>query len=181
MRFVPTAITNVLIIDPKMFGDTRGFFFESYNRRQFVDLIGRDIDFVHDNLSRSAKNVLRGLHYHIQQPLGKLVRVVQVEELDVAVDTRKSSPTFGRWIGKILSADNKQQLWVSEGFTHGFVVLSEIAEFLYKATAHYAPKYERCIRWNDATLNINWPINVALTLSAKDKEAQELATAEVFA
>ncbi|MBH2008516.1 MAG: dTDP-4-dehydrorhamnose 3,5-epimerase [Xanthomonadaceae bacterium] len=181
MNCIPTAIPEVLIIEPKVFGDERGFFFESFNRRQFTEMIGRDVDFVQDNHSRSAKNVLRGLHYQIQQPQGKLVHVVQGEVFDVAVDLRKSSPSFGQWVGQILSAENKRQLWVPEGFAHGFVVLSDTAEFLYKTTDYYAPAHERCILWNDTTLQVEWPKGIQPILSAKDREAQEFATAEVFA
>lgn len=181
MKATPLAIPDVVLIEPKVFGDDRGFFFESFNQAKFEAAIGKKVNFVQDNHSRSARNVLRGLHYQIRQPQGKLVRVVQGEVFDVAVDLRKSSPTFGHWVGEILSAENKRQLWVPEGFAHGFVVLSETAEFLYKTTDYYAPEHERSIRWSDATLNIKWPIDVAPTLSAKDREAQELAMAEVFA
>ena len=181
MKATPLAIRDVILIEPKVFGDERGFFFESFNRRQFAELIGRDVDFVQDNHSRSVKNVLRGLHYQIQQPQGKLVRVVQGEVFDVVVDVRKSSPTFGQWVGEILSVDNKKQLWVPEGFAHGFVVLSDTAECLYKATDYYAPAYERCLAWNDITLNIRWPIDGRPTLSTKDAEGLALSMAEVFA
>jgi dTDP-4-dehydrorhamnose 3,5-epimerase len=175
------AIPNVLIIEPKVFGDERGFFFESFNRRQFADLIERDVDFVQDNHSRSSKNVLRGLHYQIQQPQGKLVRVVQGAVFDVAVDIRRSSPTFGQHVGVELSAENKRMLWVPEGFAHGFVVLSDTAECLYKTTDYYASAYERCLAWNDITLNIRWPIDGRPTLSTKDVEGLALSMAEVFA
>jgi dTDP-4-dehydrorhamnose 3,5-epimerase len=181
VNVIPTAIPDVLIIEPKVFGDERGFFFESFNRRQFADLIGRNVDFVQDNHSRSAKNVLRGLHYQIQQPQGKLVRVVQGTVFDVAVDIRKSSPTFGQWVGEVLSAENKRQMWVPEGFAHGFVVISETAEFLYKTTDYYAPQHERCIAWNDSTLKVDWPIEKQPSLSGKDEQGQSLLTAEVFA
>ncbi len=181
MKITPTAIPDVLVIEPKVFGDERGFFFESFNQAKFESFIGRQVNFVQDNHSRSAKNVLRGLHYQIQQPQGKLVRVVQGEVFDVAVDIRKSSATFGKWVGEVLSADNKKQLWVPEGFAHGFVVLSEAAEFLYKTTDYYAPEYERSIVWNDPTINIKWPINGEPILSAKDQQAKTLATAEHFA
>jgi len=181
MKCIPTAIPEVLIIEPQVFGDERGFFFESFNRRRFTEMIGRDVDFVQDNHSRSAKNVLRGLHYQIQQPQGKLVRVVQGEVFDVAVDVRKSSPTFGQWVGEILSAENKRQLWVPAGFAHGFVVLSENAEFLYKTTDYYAPAYERCIRWNDPTLQIKWPQGIQPILSDKDASGALFTAAEVFA
>lgn len=181
MNCIPTTIPEVLIIEPKVFGDERGFFFESFNRRQFTEMIGRDVDFVQDNHSRSAKNVLRGLHYQIQQPQGKLVRVVQGEVFDVAVDIRKSSPTFGQWVGEILSAENKRQLWIPEGFAHGFVVLSDTAEFLYKTTDYYAPAHERCILWNDTTLQIEWPKGIQAILSAKDAQGSTFTEAEVFA
>ena len=181
MKITPTAIPDVLIIEPKVFGDERGFFFESFNQAKFESFIGRQVNFVQDNHSKSVKNVLRGLHYQIQQPQGKLVRVVQGEVFDVAVDIRKSSPTFGKWVGEVLSADNKKQLWVPEGFAHGFVVLSEFAEFLYKTTDYYAPEFERSIVWNDPTIAVKWPISGEPTLSAKDQQAKTLATAEHFA
>lgn len=181
MKIIPTSIPDVLIIEPKVFGDERGFFFESFNQAKFESFIGRQVNFVQDNHSKSVKNVLRGLHYQIQQPQGKLVRVVQGEVFDVAVDIRKSSPTFGKWVGEVLSADNKKQLWVPEGFAHGFVVLSEFAEFLYKTTDYYAPEFERSIVWNDPTIAVKWPISGEPTLSAKDQQAKTLATAEHFA
>lgn len=154
MTITQTDIPDVLIIEPKVFGDDRGFFFESFNQKQFEQAIGRSVAFVQDNHSRSAKNVLRGLHYQIQHPQGKLVRVVHGEVFDVAVDIRKGSPTFGKWVGVVLSAENKKQLWVPEGFAHGFVVLSETAEFLYKTTDYWYPEHERSIVWNDTALNI---------------------------
>lgn len=181
MKITPASIPDVLIIEPKVFGDERGFFFESFNQAKFEAAIGRQVNFVQDNHSKSAKNVLRGLHYQIQQPQGKLVRVVQGEVFDVAVDIRKSSPTFGKWVGDVLSADNKKQLWVPEGFAHGFVVLSETAEFLYKTTDYYAPEYERSIVWNDPAIDVKWPIDGEPILSAKDQQAKTLATAEHFA
>jgi len=181
LKIIPTSIPDVLIIEPKVFGDERGFFFESFNQAKFESFIGRQVNFVQDNHSKSVKNVLRGLHYQIQQPQGKLVRVVQGEVFDVAVDIRKSSPTFGKWVGEVLSADNKKQLWVPEGFAHGFVVLSEAAEFLYKTTDYYAPEHERSILWNDLAIAIKWPINGEPILSAKDQQAKTLATAEHFA
>ena len=181
MRVIPTAIHDVLIIEPKVFGDDRGFFFESFNYRQFAELVGRDVNFVQDNHSRSAKNVLRGLHYQIQQPQGKLVRVVQGAVFDVALDIRKSSATFGQHVALELSAENKRMLWIPEGFAHGFMVISEIAEFLYKTTDYYAPEYERSIVWNDPALAIQWPIQDEPTLSVKDRQAQLLAVAECFA
>lgn len=180
MNATRLAIPDVTLFEPKVFGDDRGFFFESFNQKQFEAAVGRSVSFVQDNHSRSARNVLRGLHYQIQQPQGKLVRVSQGEVFDVAVDLRRSSPTFGRWVGEILSAENKKQLWVPEGFGHGFVVLSDTAEFLYKTTAYYAPEHERSIMWNDPTLNIEWPIQGDPILSAKDAKAVALAQAEVF-
>lgn len=181
MNVISTAISDVMIIEPKVFGDDRGFFFESFNSRQFAELIGRNVDFVQDNHSRSAKNVLRGLHYQIQQPQGKLVRVVQGIVFDVAVDIRRSSPTFGQHIGVELSAENKRMFWVPEGFAHGFVVLSDTAEFLYKTTHYWAPEFERSIAWNDPALGIQWPIQGEPTLSAKDQQALSLEKAELFA
>ena len=181
MKATALAISDVLIIEPKVFGDERGFFFESFNRRQFAELIGRNVDFVQDNHSRSAKNVLRGLHYQIQQPQGKLVRVVQGTVFDVAVDIRRSSPTFGQHVGVELSADNKRMLWVPEGFAHGFVVLSDTAEFLYKTTDYWAPELERSVAWNDPDIGIQWPIQGEPSLSVKDQQAKALAEAEHFA
>ena len=181
MKCSPLAIPEVVLIEPNVFGDERGFFFESFNQARFEAAIGRSVQFVQDNHSRSAKNVLRGLHYQIQQPQGKLVRVVQGEVFDVAVDLRKSSPTFGKWVGEILSAENKRQLWVPEGFAHGFVVLSESAEFLYKTTDYYAPQHERCILWNDATLGIAWPQGIQPVLSAKDAKGLPFRESEAFA
>lgn len=180
MNVTRLAIPDVLLIEPRVFGDERGFFFESYNQAQFEAAIGRPVTFVQDNHSRSARNVLRGLHYQIRQPQGKLVRVVQGEVFDVAVDIRKSSPTFGQWVGEILSAENKRQMWVPEGFAHGFLVLSESAEFLYKTTDYYAPEHERCIMWNDNTLDIDWSVEVAPALSPKDIQGQSFINAEVF-
>ncbi|RCX08998.1 dTDP-4-dehydrorhamnose 3,5-epimerase [Extensimonas vulgaris] len=177
----PSALPEVLILEPKVFGDERGFFFESYNRRDFAQATGVQVEFVQDNHSRSAKNVLRGLHYQVQQPQGKLVRVVQGEVYDVAVDVRKSSAHFGRWVGVHLSAENKRQLWIPAGFAHGFVVLSDAAEFLYKTTDYYAPAHERCIRWDDPAIGIRWPIAAPPILAAKDAAGMLLAEAEVFA
>ncbi|MFM2035213.1 MAG: dTDP-4-dehydrorhamnose 3,5-epimerase [Pseudomonadota bacterium] len=169
MKATPTAIADVLLIEPKVFGDERGFFFESFNQRAFNQATGLNLDFVQDNHSKSGQGVLRGLHYQVQQPQGKLVRVVAGEVFDVAVDIRPDSPTFGQWVGEILSADNKLQLWVPPGLAHGFLVLSETAEFLYKTTDYYAPEHERCIAWNDPTLAIAWPaMNEGPKLSAKD-------------
>ncbi|WP_047550623.1 dTDP-4-dehydrorhamnose 3,5-epimerase [Methylotenera sp. G11] len=181
MKVTLTAIPEVLIVEPKVFGDNRGFFFESFNQAEFELAVGRQVNFVQDNHSRSVQNVLRGLHYQIQQPQGKLVRVVQGEVFDVAVDLRESSLTFGKWVGEILSADNKKQLWIPEGFAHGFVVLSETAEFLYKTTDYYAPEFERSIAWNDPAIGIQWPIECKPTLSAKDQQAKTLAISESFA
>lgn len=181
MQVTPQSIPEVLLIEPKVFGDARGFFFESFNQRQFTDALQREVHFVQDNHSRSAQHVLRGLHYQIQQPQGKLVRVIQGEVFDVAVDIRKSSPTFGRWVGVRLSADNKHQLWIPEGFAHGFLVLSETAEFLYKTTDYYAPQFERTIRWNDPSLAIAWPVDAEPRLSSKDQQGSLLHQAELFA
>lgn len=181
MKATPLAIPDVILIEPKVFGDERGFFFESFNQAQFEQAIGKPVQFVQDNHSRSARNVLRGLHYQIQQPQGKLVRVVQGEVFDVAVDLRKSSKTFGQWVGGILSAKNKRQVWIPEGFAHGFVVLSDTAEFLYKTTDHYAPAHERCILWNDVALAIQWPAGFQPILSAKDAQGKAFVDAEVFA
>jgi dTDP-4-dehydrorhamnose 3,5-epimerase len=180
MIVTPTALPEVLIIEPRVFGDERGFFFESFNARDFAKATGLERNFVQDNHSKSAKGVLRGLHYQLQQPQGKLVRVTQGEVFDVAVDIRKSSPNFGKWVGVNLSAANARQLWVPEGFAHGFVVLSETAEFLYKTTDYYAPAHERCIVWNDPKLAIVWPIDHAPSLSAKDLAGQSFELAEVF-
>lgn len=180
MNVIATAIPDVLIIEPKVFGDERGFFFESFNQAQFDLAIGRQLNFVQDNHSRSAKNVLRGLHYQIQQPQGKLVRVVQGAVFDVAVDIRKSSSTFGQHVALELSAENKRMLWIPEGFAHGFLVLSETAEFLYKTTDYYAPEHERSIAWNDPAIGIEWPIQCAPTLSGKDQQARLLLDAEHF-
>jgi dTDP-4-dehydrorhamnose 3,5-epimerase len=177
MNVIKTAIPDVFIIEPKVFGDERGFFFESFNHAQFEAAVGRKIDFVQDNHSKSAKGVLRGLHYQVKQPQGKLVRVVVGEVFDVAVDLRKSSPTFGKWVGVILSAENKKQLWVPEGFAHGFVTLSDSAEFLYKTTDYYAPEFERCIKWDDTSIAIDWPLEHPI-LSPKDKIAQSLINSE---
>lgn len=168
MRCTPTAIPDALILEPKVFGDDRGFFYESYNQQAIQAATGLDVTFVQDNHSKSARNVLRGLHYQVEQPQGKLVRVVQGEVFDVAVDIRKGSKTFGLWVGQILSAENKKQLWVPPGLAHGFVVLSETAEFLYKTTDYYAPAHERCIAWNDPDLAINWQMQGEPLLSAKD-------------
>lgn len=180
MQVIPTAIPDVLIIEPKVFGDARGFFYESFNQRAFNEATGLDVQFVQDNHSRSAKGVLRGLHYQIEHAQGKLVRVVQGAVFDVAVDIRKSSPTFGKWVGVELSADNYRQLWVPAGFAHGFLVLSESADFLYKTTDYYHPEYERSIRWDDPTLAIDWPLEVKPVLSSKDEQASSFIDAVVF-
>jgi dTDP-4-dehydrorhamnose 3,5-epimerase len=180
MKATPLAISDVVLFEPKVFGDDRGFFFESFNDAQFSAAVGKEVTFVQDNHSRSVKNVLRGLHYQIQQPQGKLVRVVAGEVFDVVVDIRKSSPSFGQWVGEVLSAENKRQLWVPEGFAHGFVVLSEFAEFLYKTTDYYAPAHERCIAWNDPALDIKWPVSGEPALSGKDQQGLLLSNAEVF-
>lgn len=181
MKIIPIAIPDVLILEPKVFGDARGFFFESFNQRAFNQATGMDVQFVQDNHSRSARGVLRGLHYQIQQPQGKLVRVVRGAVFDVTVDLRRSSATFGQWVGVELSEDNHRQLWVPPGFAHGFVVTSESADFLYKTTDYYAPEHERCIAWNDPAIGIQWPIEYIPQLSAKDRAGQSLANAEVFA
>lgn len=180
MQVVQTAIPEVLIIEPQVYGDERGFFFESFNQQKFEALTGVKTDFVQDNHSRSAANVLRGLHYQIQQPQGKLVRVVAGEVFDVAVDLRRQSATFGKWVGVVLSAENKRQLWVPPGFAHGFLVLKEGTEFLYKTTDYYAPQHERCIRWNDPQIGIEWPLADAPVLSAKDQTGVDLSVADVF-
>jgi len=168
MKKVGTDIPDVFIVEPKVFGDDRGFFFESFNQRQWEETTGVKTNFVQDNHSRSVKGVLRGLHYQIKQPQGKLVRCVLGEVFDVAVDIRKSSPTFGKWVGVVLSAENKRQFWVPEGFAHGFLVLSDVAEFLYKTTDYYAPEHERCIIWNDPDIGIKWPFEGNPNLSKKD-------------
>ena len=181
MKTTKLDIPDVVLFEPRVFGDDRGFFFESFNHKVFEEVIGRPVKFVQDNHSRSAKGVLRGMHYQIQQPQGKLVRVVQGEVFDVAVDMRKSSPTFGQWVGAHLSAENKHQLWVPEGFAHGFVVLSESAEFLYKTTDYYAPQYERSLAWDDPSVAIEWPYQGEPVLSAKDQKASTLEEADTFA
>src|SRR5687767_15088077 len=168
MKVTP-LLADALLLEPKVFGDERGFFFESYNQRHFEEAIGRQVTFVQDNHSRSMRNVLRGLHYQIQQPQGKLVRVVAGEVFDVTVDLRRSSPTYGQWASALLSGENKRQLWIPEGFAHGFLVLSDHAEFLYKTTDYWAPQHERCIAWNDPSLAITWPLATEAKLSAKDR------------
>lgn len=181
MQAIATELADVLILQPKVFGDERGFFFESFNARAFEQATGLKREFVQDNHSGSQRGVLRGLHYQLQQPQGKLVRVTAGAVYDVAVDLRRGSTTFGRWVGVHLSAENKRQLWVPEGFAHGFLVLSEFAEFLYKTTSYYAPEHERCIRWNDPTLGIDWPLDGLPQLSAKDQAGCDFSAAECFA
>ena len=171
MKATPLAIPDVFLIEPQVFGDKRGFFFESYNQAKFEQAIGRKLTFVQDNHSKSSKGVLRGLHFQDPKPQGKLVRVTQGEVFDVAVDIRKGSPTFGKWVAEILSAENKKQLWIPEGLAHGFLVLSETSEFLYKTTDYYAPEDEKCIAWDDPTLSIPWPLNGSPKLSAKDQQS----------
>ena len=181
MNVTLTAIPDVLIIEPKVFGDTRGFFYESFNQQAFNVATGMDYRFVQDNHSRSNRGVLRGLHYQIEQPQGKLARVARGRVFDVAVDIRKSSPTFGQWVGVELSEDNHRQLWVPPGFAHGFLVLSESADFLYKTTDYYAPRHERCIAWNDPAIGIKWPIGQLPILAAKDQAGKLLVNGETFA
>ena len=176
----PTHIPDVLILEPKVFGDSRGFFFESFNQQDFQQVTGLDVNFVQDNHSRSAKGVLRGLHYQIKQPQGKLVRVVRGAVFDVAVDLRKSSATFGQWVGVELTEDNHKQLWVPPGFAHGFVVLSETADFLYKTTDYWYPEHERSLLWCDSSVGIKWPFHFVPQLAVKDAEAKLLSQAEVF-
>ena len=180
MKTVETALPGVLLLEPKVFGDDRGFFYESYNERLFRQATGLDAHFVQDNHSRSAKGVLRGLHFQVCQPQGKLVRCVAGEVFDVAVDLRRESPTLGRWVGVHLSADNKRQVWIPAGFAHGFLVLSEMAEFLYKTTDYYAPQHERAIAWNDPALGIDWPLAAPPLLSNKDAAAPRFVDAELF-
>ena len=180
-KVTPTAIPDLFILEPNVFGDSRGFFFESFNAKNFAQATGLNVNFVQDNHSRSSKGVLRGLHYQVQQTQGKLVHVTQGAVFDVAVDIRKSSPTFGKWVGYELSDSNHRQLWIPHGFAHGFMVLSESADFLYKTTDYYAPAHERCIAWNDPRIGINWPEGITPLLSAKDQQGLALAEAEVFA
>lgn len=181
MKVTPTAIPDVLVIEPRVFGDARGFFYESFNQNAFRQATGLSLNFVQDNHSRSARGVLRGLHYQIEQPQGKLVRVVRGAVFDVVVDIRRRSPTFGQWVGMELTEDNHKQLWVPPGFAHGFMVTSDSADFLYKTTDYYAPQHERCIAWNDPAIGIVWPPGAAPQLSAKDLAGKPLASAEVFA
>ncbi|MCZ8064983.1 MAG: dTDP-4-dehydrorhamnose 3,5-epimerase [Microcystis sp. LE17-20D] len=180
MKVIPTEIPDVLIIEPQVYGDDRGFFLESFNQKDFREKTGVNTTFVQDNHSMSLKNVLRGLHYQIPNPQGKLVRVVSGSVFDVAVDARKSSPTFGQWVGCVLSAENKRIFWVPEGFAHGFLVLSDRAEFLYKTTNYYYPQYEKTILWNDADLGIDWPLDTPPILSPKDQAGQPFKSVEVF-
>ncbi|TRV14951.1 MAG: dTDP-4-dehydrorhamnose 3,5-epimerase [Microcystis wesenbergii Mw_MB_S_20031200_S109] len=180
MKVIPTEIPDVLIIEPQVYGDDRGFFLESFNQKDFREKTGVNTTFVQDNHSMSLKNVLRGLHYQIPNPQGKLVRVVSGSVFDVAVDARKSSPTFGQWVGCVLSAENKRIFWVPEGFAHGFLVLSDRAEFLYKTTNYYYPQYEKTILWNDADLGIDWPLEIPPILSPKDQAGQPFKSVEVF-
>ena len=181
MKATPLAIADVLLIEPTVYGDERGFFFESFNQARFESALGEQLDFVQDNHSRSARGVLRGLHYQIEKPQGKLVRVTHGAVFDVAVDIRKSSATFGQWVGAELSAQNHKQLWVPLGFAHGFMVLSDSADFLYKTSEYYAPAHERCIVWNDPTIGINWPdIGSEPVLSAKDRQGLTLEQAPLF-
>ncbi|BBP04942.1 dTDP-4-dehydrorhamnose 3,5-epimerase [Sulfuriferula plumbiphila] len=180
MNIIPTEIPDVLVLEPKVFGDARGFFYESYNRRAMTGA-GIPDDFVQDNHSRSAKGVLRGLHYQIQNTQGKLVRVISGSVYDVAVDLRKSSPTFGKWVGMELSAENKRMAWIPKGFAHGFLVISDSAEFLYKTTDYWAPQFERSLLWNDPALGITWPLHGEPALAAKDAAGLPLAQCEVFA
>jgi dTDP-4-dehydrorhamnose 3,5-epimerase len=180
MKIQSTEISEVLLIEPKVFGDARGFFFESYNRRDFARATGINVEIVQDNHSKSGRGVLRGLHYQIRQPQGKLVRVIAGEVWDVAVDLRRSSPTFGRWVGFTLSAESKRMAWIPPGFAHGFVVTSESAEFLYKTTDYYAPEHERAILWSDPQLAIRWPITGEPLVADKDRKASLLRDAELF-
>lgn len=180
MQITPTAIADVLVLEPKVFGDARGFFFESYNRQAFNEATGLAVDFVQDNHSKSAQGVLRGLHYQIAHPQGKLVRVTQGAVFDVAVDIRRGSPTFGQYVGVELSAENKKQMWIPPGFAHGFLVLTESAEFLYKTTDFYYPEHERCLAWDDPQLAIAWPLEAPPVLSAKDRQGALLGEANIF-
>ncbi len=180
MKAIPTAVPEVVVIEPQVFGDARGFFFESWNRRAFEAIAGGGVEFVQDNHSGSARNVLRGLHYQVRQPQGKLVRVVSGEVFDVAVDLRRSSPTFGRWVGERLSASNHRMMWVPPGFAHGFLVLSEWAEFLYKTTEYWAPEHERTLLWNDPALGIAWPLDGEPVLKPKDAAGARLAEAQTY-
>lgn len=181
LKVTPTGLPEVLIVEPAVYGDDRGFFFESFNAQAFADAVGRHIEFVQDNHSRSSRNVLRGMHYQVERPQGKLVRVVAGEVFDVAVDMRRSSPNFGKWSGTLLSAENKRQLWVPEGFAHGFLVLSESADFLYKTTDYWFPEHERGVRWCDPQVGIAWPLTSDPVLAEKDRSARLLAEADTYA
>jgi dTDP-4-dehydrorhamnose 3,5-epimerase len=180
MKRAATALPEVLVLEPAVHKDERGFFLESFNQRRFEEALGRSVRFVQDNYARSAKGVLRGLHYQVKQPQGKLIHVVRGEIFDVAVDLRRSSPTFGKWVGIILSSENHKQLWVPEGFAHGYLVLSDVADVLYKVTDYYAPEHERCLIWNDSAIGISWPSQQPI-LSAKDRQGLPFDRAEVFA
>ncbi|MBW7859892.1 MAG: dTDP-4-dehydrorhamnose 3,5-epimerase [Rhodocyclaceae bacterium] len=180
MKVIKLEIPGPLLIEPRVFGDERGFFLESYNARTFAERTGVEAGFVQDNHSRSARGVLRGLHYQIRQPQGKLVRVVRGRVFDVAVDLRRPSSTFGKWVGVELSEDDHRQFWIPPGFAHGFVVLSEFADFLYKTTDYYAPEHERCLIWNDSDVGVDWPLGVSPILSEKDRQGLRLAECEVF-
>lgn len=181
MKMTPLAIPDVLLIEPQVFGDDRGFFFESFNQAKFEKITGLKVNFVQDNHSKSVRGVLRGLHYQLAPKVqAKLIRVIQGEVFDVAVDIRKTSPTYGKWVGEIISAENKKQLWIPEGFAHGFLTLSDTAEFLYKTTDFYSPEHEQCILWNDKSLNIQWPLFDSILISDKDMKAQTLNQARVL-
>lgn len=180
MKVIETSIPDVLILEPKVFGDERGFFYESFNAQTFEDLTGVNTQFVQDNHSKSVKHVLRGLHYQMQQVQGKLVRAIQGEVFDVALDVRRSSPTYGQWVGEVLSAENKRMMWVPPGFAHGFLVMSDTAEFLYKTTDFYAPEHEQVIVWNDPTIGIEWPLDVEPAISTKDAAGKRFEDALVF-
>ena len=181
MKSTPLSIPDVIVFEPRVFGDDRGYFYESFNQRLFEEATQQSVQFVQDNHSRSCKGVLRGLHYQLApKAQGKLVRVIQGEVFDVAVDLRKNSPSFGQWVGETLSAENRKQMWIPAGFAHGFLTLSESAEFLYKTTDYYSPQHERAIAWNDSQINIQWPLDTAPTLSAKDLQARHLAEADIF-
>lgn len=180
MKFTRLALPDVILLEPEVFSDNRGFFFESFNQKAFDGAVGRNVNFVQDNHSLSTKHVLRGFHYQIKKVQGKLVRVIRGEVLDVAIDMRKLSVTFGGWVGEILSSDNKKQLWIPEGFAHGFLVLSDCAEFMYKTTDYWAPEYERTVLWNDEIINVKWPLDIDPSLSEKDRTAQRFQYAENF-
>lgn len=180
MRVVPTQIPDVLVLEPEVYRDERGLFFESYNKRAFAQAAGVEVDFVQDNHSRSARGVLRGLHYQVKRPQGKLVRVIAGEIWDVALDLRRSSPTFGKWTGIAISAESRRSVWIPPGFAHGFLVTSETAEVLYKATDYYAPEHERTVRWNDPQARIDWPVSDEPTLSDKDRRGAILASADTY-